>query len=228
MALRKLPLCKALNVTKGLTALIGGGGKTTAMYRLAEELRPAGTVIVCTSTRIRRPEQYPLLTTGDADTLSSALERHGVICVGTPAAEEKLAAPALRFETLAALADYVIVEADGAKCLPLKAHAPHEPVIPSNAVQTVLVLGADGFGRPIAETCHRPELYAQLAEAALSDPVTPELAARVIRREGFGDRVFFNQAESEAALAAARALAALLPCPVAAGSLFRGEYVCLS
>lgn len=36
---------------------------------------------------------------------------------------------------LADAADYVIVEADGSKRLPLKAHASHEPVIPENTRQ---------------------------------------------------------------------------------------------
>ena len=45
-----------LEVEKGVTALIGGGGKTTLMYTLAEELRRRGTVLVTTSTHIQRPE----------------------------------------------------------------------------------------------------------------------------------------------------------------------------
>ena len=55
----------------------------------------------------------------------------------------------------------MIVEADGAKRLPLKAHAAHEPVIPPEANQTILVVGASGFGRPMCETVHRAPLAAQ-------------------------------------------------------------------
>lgn len=49
------------------------------------------------------------------------------------------------------LADYTLVEADGSKGLPLKAHAPHEPVIPPQSNQTILVLGAEGLGRTVAQ-----------------------------------------------------------------------------
>lgn len=35
-----------LGVERGVTALIGGGGKTTLMCTLAEELRRRGTVVV--------------------------------------------------------------------------------------------------------------------------------------------------------------------------------------
>ena len=110
-----------LGVERGVTALIGGGGKTTLMCTLAEELRRRGTVVVTTSTHIQRPEQYPVLLSGGAAAVSAALAAHGAVCVAGETAEGKLTAPALSFETLAQLADFVLVEADGAKRLPLKA-----------------------------------------------------------------------------------------------------------
>ena len=99
-----------LGVERGVTALIGGGGKTTLMYTLAEELRHRGTVVVTTSTHIQRPEQYPVLTA--ADDVAAALAEHGAVCVASESPEGKLCAPALSFEALAALADFVLVEAD--------------------------------------------------------------------------------------------------------------------
>ena len=216
-----------LNVGRGITAIIGAGGKTTLLYTLAEELRGRGAVLLCTSTHIRRPEPYETVTEPEETAIRAALSRRGVVCVGTPAEDGKLTAPALPFHVLAELAEYVLVEADGAHCLPLKAHAPHEPVIPDGAGRVILVAGLDGLGRPIRETCHRPERFAALAGASVDDPVTPELAARVIAAEGFGDAVYLNKAESADALAAAARLAEGLAVPVTAGSLHRGEYVCL-
>ena len=221
-----MQIAPLLKIGRGVTALIGGGGKTTLLYALAEELRGRGRVIVCTSTHIRMPEQYPLMT-GDAEALRAALDKESVVCAGTPAGDGKLTAPEASFEELAALADYVLVEADGAKGLPLKAHAVHEPVIPANAQRVVLVVGADGFGGSIQKVCHRPELYAERAGASASDIVTPELAARVILAEGFGDRVYINKLESADGYAQAERLARLLPCPVVAGSLHKGVFTCL-
>lgn len=215
-----------LNIGRGVTALIGGGGKTTLLYTLSEELRGKGRVLLCTSTHIRVPEQYPPVT-GGADALREALEEHGVACVGTPTEGGKLTAPTVPFEELAALADYVLVEADGAKGLPLKAHAAHEPVIPSNAQRVVLVVGADGFGKPIAEACHRPALYAEHAGVSVDDIVTPELVVRAIVAEGYGDRVYINKVESADDYAAAEELAKRLSCPVVAGSLQKGVFTCL-
>lgn len=215
-------------VKHGLTAIIGGGGKTTLLYRLAEELSRRGTVLVCSSTHIRRPSHLPVLTQAGEAAVRTALAASPVLCLGTEAEGGKLAAPELPFARLIGLADFVLVEADGAKMLPLKAHLAHESVIPPQANQTLLVAGADGFLRPIAEACHRAERFAALAGTTPEQPVTPEALAQVIVREGYGDRVFVNKAETPEQLAFARSLAALLPLPVFAGSLWKEELQCLS
>ena len=56
-------LWKILGVTKGVTAVIGSGGKTSLLYELAEELRSYGTVLLATTTHIMRPPQYPFVQT---------------------------------------------------------------------------------------------------------------------------------------------------------------------
>ncbi len=214
-----MELAPILGIRPGLTALIGGGGKTTLMMTLARELSARGRVIVCTSTKILRPDGLPVLEEPTAEELCAALEGHRAVAVGRPFPGGKLTTPSLAFETLEAAADYVLVEADGAKCLPVKAHAPWEPVIPANAARTVLVVGADCFGLPVGAICHRPERFAELAGCAMTDPVTPERLARVIRTEGYGNIVYVNKTETEERRAAARALRALLPQPLVFGSL---------
>lgn len=220
--------CDLLSTGRGVTALIGGGGKTTAMYTLARELSPRGTVLCCTTTRILPPDHLPVLLSPGEEAVSAALADHGCACLGTPAENGKLSAPELPMARLAALADYVLVEADGSRGLPVKAHLPHEPVIPACAVQTVLLAGASGFGRPIREAVHRPERYCALSGASPGDTATPRNLAAVLAAEGLGDRVFVNQADTAEALALAGELAALLPWPVCAGSLQGGKWTCLS
>ena len=222
-----MQIAPLLQIGRGVTALIGGGGKTTLMYTLAEELKSRGKVIICTSTKIKLPEQCPTLFGASEDDVRAALASHDVLCVAEKSVEDKLCAPKLPFEALAQLAPYVIVEADGAKRLPLKAHAPHEPVIPAVAQRVVMVIGIDGIGKPIAETCHRPTLYAQIAGVSENDVVTPEIAAKVVNTEGWGDRVYINKVESAEAYDAAIALSKQFTCPVISGSLHKGVYACL-
>lgn len=180
-------LCRLLEIEKGVTAIIGSGGKTSLMLRLCREL--PGTVIVCTSTHILPPEDLPLVT--------GAMEElpFPKLCAGTYTENGKLTAPVQSFEKLARLADYVLVEADGSRGLPLKAHLSHEPVIPTCANQTIQVLGLSGIGRPICEKAHRPERYAALCGARTTDLATLERAAEVLNTEALADRYVLNQAD---------------------------------
>ena len=222
-----MQIAPLLHVGRGVTAIIGGGGKTTLMETLAGELSKKGKVIITTTTHICRPKQYETLLDADEAAVSAALERSGIVCVASQAESGKLCAPWLSMGTLAQLADFVLVEADGAKRLPLKAHAAHEPVIPPCAQRVVTVVGIDGIGKPIGAACHRSARYAQLALADEEALVTPEIAARVLNAEGGFDRVYINKVESDAAYEAAQAMAKELSCPVIAGSLHQGVYVCL-
>lgn len=219
-----MELAAILAVRPGVTAVIGGGGKTTLLRTLGEELAREHTVLLCTTTRI-----FPFPGMPCAETLAEldALRtRHHLLCAGRRLPEcGKLMALDAPAAVLKERFDYVLVEADGSAQRPLKAHAAHEPVIPAEAEQTICVVGASGFGRPISQAAHRPELYARLAGVSETAIASPETEAAVLRAEGLHQRVYVNQVETPEALVRARRLAALLDCPVLAGSLQRGEYV---
>ena len=203
---------EALAIRPGVTAIIGSGGKTSLLYRLADELKDGGSVLVTTSTHILPPEHLPVYTrTGRV---------RGVCCVGAPCGI-KLKAPEQSFEELAGLADFVLVEADGSAHLPIKAHASHEPPIPPNANNRILVVGVSGLNRPVGEAAHRAERFRALSGSELA---SPEAVAAVIRAEALCDRVVRNQAETNPD--AARQLAALLPYPVLLTTLNKGELLC--
>lgn len=217
---------QALQIRPGITAVIGSGGKSTLLEVLARELGRQGTVVLCTTTRMYPARNCFTLYDPDEETLGEALKAFRVICVGRAEREGKLSAPGLPMETLCRLADFVLVEADGAKRLPLKAHAPYEPVIPRETGQTICVVGLSGLEKTVQQAAHRPERYAELAGIALEDPVTPQAAARVLRAEGLGDRVLLNQADDEHFQALGRALQAELTVPAVIGSLWKGLILC--
>lgn len=216
----------ALHVRRGVTAVIGGGGKTTLLRRLGEELQQRGTVLLCTTTKMYPFSDLPWACT--AEELDALRQSCRLLCAGAPLGDTgKLTTLPVSMAELAARFDYVLVEADGSAGRPMKAHASHEPVIPSMADQTILVLGASGFGRPIAEAAHRPELYARLTGSGMGDAITPQLAAKVLLAEGLHTRVLINQVETAESMAAAESLAKLLDCPTAAGSAQKGDILCL-
>ena len=53
----------------------------------------------------------------------------------------------------------MLVEADGSKRLPAKAHASWEPVLPPQRKRTVCVFGASALGQSIQTAAHRPALH---------------------------------------------------------------------
>lgn len=185
-------------------------------------------VIVATSTKMFVPDWCPVLLDATMDEVRFALSTHPIVCVGRiHGPTDKLDAPNMAFSELEGAADYLLVEADGAKMLPLKAHAEHEPVIPECAKRTVCVVGIDGVGRPISQACHRAERFAQLADASTTDAVTPEMVARVLEAESLHDMVLINKVESDDDRRVAERIAALCTSPVVAGSLWRKEFRCL-
>lgn len=198
-------LYRLLGIRPGVTAVIGSGGKTSLISRLCREL--PGTVIVCTSTHIYPADGLPLVT----DVIKTLpFEK---FCIGTPAENGKLTAPVQPYEILAKLADYVLVEADGAKRLPLKAHLDYEPVIPACTNRVIQVVGLTGLGTPIEKAAHRPEQYARLCNAKTADLVTAERAAAVLNTEALADIYVLNQADDPETENQGRILGALLNKP---------------
>jgi len=222
--------------SKEVIALVGAGGKTTAMFRLARELAAQGLrVVTTTTTRIFVTQMtaapYHLIAenAGDEETLLAqlpeALHQHGHVLVvgGTEVAKNKALGirPAL-VERIAALeaVDGVVIEADGARMRPFKAPAEHEPVIPACTTLVVPMMGMEAIGRPLtADHVHRPERVAALTGAALGDPITPEIVAAVLAHPQGGcqhvpltARVvpLLNKVETEEQLAVAREVACLL------------------
>ena len=210
-------LCHAFDIPCGITALVGGGGKTTLLLRLAQELSTTGArVIVTTTTHIFPPDGMRAQNPEARNEAQAILQHEPLICFGKPSIEGKLEAPDLSMETLAACADYVLIEADGAKRLPLKAPAEHEPVIPSETKLVIAVAGLDGIGKPIAETAFRSDRYAALCGKAETERVTAEDVALVLthpkgQRKNVPDdarfAVLLNKADDEVRNNAALAIA---------------------
>ncbi len=201
--------CTFFGIQKGVTALIGGGGKTSTMYALANFLRTQGSVIVCTSTHIQNPPQYPYRARIDRP-----LAFGEVVSTGTIQGQ-KLSMPEQSFTELKTLADYVLVEADGSRQLPLKAHAAHEPVIPQEANKVLVLIGIDGLGQPIRAAAHRPELFAHICQTDTGATVTVQMIHNVVISYPRCDGIVINKADDVMRISQAKALASLFSVPVA-------------
>ncbi len=140
-----------------IKAIVGSGGKTTLLKKMAEQYRAQGKTVFVTTTTHMFIEDDTLLT-DDADTIIRALKDKGYAMAGIP---DGVKFKALSEETYAAVcahADVVLVEADGSKHMPLKYPNNTEPVIPDNAEEIIVVCGLNALGQKAKEVCHRLEL----------------------------------------------------------------------
>jgi len=152
---------------------VGGGGKTTTMFALAQALKQKGcTVLVTTTTNIFYPEpgQCDTVIMDASPTLGmfTGLSPSTVVCLGGGVFGDlnkvKSIAPDFLDALFAAKTfDHVLVEADGAKRKPIKAPAEYEPVVPLSATAAVGVIGMDVIGLPAEEKyVHRLEKFCEI------------------------------------------------------------------
>ena len=112
-------ILETVPIEKGMTCFVGSGGKTSLIRAIAYELAKTNKVIVSTSTKMNLPEEMPFIE-GSIEPIRESLSKRNAVCVGTIISEEKFAAPKVSFHELLDLADFILVEADGAKHFPLK------------------------------------------------------------------------------------------------------------
>jgi len=146
-----------------MISLVGAGGKTTLMFRLAKELFLSGKkVVTTTTTKILEPtsEETPFLFVDpDEEKLKQFVGRHLDKYGHLTIARERIGSGKLKgvsstltddlwgsFEM-----DYMIIEADGAAGRPVKAPRDSEPVIPFSTTLVVAILGMDGVEMELNE-----------------------------------------------------------------------------
>lgn len=201
-------------------AVVGGGGKTSLLFRLAEECREAGkTVALTTTTHMGKRSDFPMAAGGAKEEIFNLLQQEKVVLVGEQDQKGSEKISGVDLDTLKYLkktADVVLVEADGAKRKPLKAPADWEPVIPADSDLVIAVAGRSGIGGRIENVCHRPGLAAALLEKSIKDRVTPEDAVKLavseagLRKQVNTEfRVLVNQVDTNADEELARRMAAL-------------------
>ena len=203
-----------------LVAIVGGGGKSSLMFALAGLLPGRG--VMTTTTRIfseQMSSAAEVCTLADAD-WRAQLDRFesGLLVVGRVEGERAVGVePGLPAEMLAhPRVDWVVVEADGSRMLPVKAPADHEPVVPEQTSLLVCVVGIDALADSIDRVAHRPERVADITGLAPSEHLTPEALGRLVSSPRGGLKgapagarfaVLINKVESRAQREAAHRIA---------------------
>lgn len=209
-------------------AIVGSGGKTTALFTLAREMSSPVIVAVTAHIAIEQTalaDQHVLVD--DATSLEIQLPIGVTLFTGPSSHNDK--ATGLSVTAMQRVLDLanqqrapLLIEADGSKKLPLKAPAEHEPPIPNFVDTVIYVVGLSGLGQLLdVDHVHRPERFARLSGLSIGDTVTPDAIAQVLRDPGGGLKnvpptarriVLLNQADTPELQAQARVIARqLLP-----------------
>ena len=145
-------------------AVCGAGGKSTYIKKTAMACAAMGKrVVVTTTTHIFNDRDYDKF--------------ENIRLLGRPVEQGKLGALSPEeYKKCCAEADIVLVEADGSRRMPIKLPADYEPVIPENADEIVVVMGAHAIGRRMGTVCHRFELIKENELKSMSEPCEAEFS----------------------------------------------------
>ena len=185
-------LITALNLgPKKHVAVVGGGGKSTLCFALAEALGLSGArVISTTTTKVWHEEAkaYPRLVLYSPggpglEAIKKGLDEVGNVFVGREFLENGKVEgiPSTVADDLFRMpgVDYVIIEADGAAGRPLKVPAAHEPVIPKSVTCVIALMGLEALDKPLGpDTVFRPALFKALTGLEEGNILNPEGLAR--------------------------------------------------
>ncbi len=179
-----------------LVALVGGGGKTSALRLLAGELAASGARVGVTTTtamflRDMAAVGPVVMSAGGGvlvDGVRKALAKGQTVAVARSAVEGGKVAglsPAAVDELWEeGMVDYLIVEADGSRGKSLKAFGPHEPQVPDASTTIVQVAGLDAIGAPLSDACvHRAETLATVLAVPMGSELTTRVFADAMRAQ---------------------------------------------
>lgn len=168
-----------------IVAVIGGGGKSSLIYRIGTELVERDFKVILTSTtKIQSMPGIELIIQNETKdfmtSVSEILEKNKIVTL----AKEKYKGEKLSgldpetITTLRPLTDVILIEADGSRQRSLKTHKEYEPVIPPDTNTVIIICGANIVGAPLNdENVHRAELFAQKWRLSFNDLLDPEIIA---------------------------------------------------
>ena len=167
-----------------ITALVGGGGKTTLLHALGAHLGRRAVLTTTTQMAADEVGGARLLLGPSRAELAEAVadDDPRPVLVWNRIADKASGPKGLGVDRDApsgwlALVDHVLVEADGSRGHPAKAPAPHEPALPAGPTDVVAVIGANALNRVISDQCHRPLRLAAAVRCSPYERLTPERAA---------------------------------------------------
>ena len=162
-----------LNKDKVIT-VVGAGGKTSTIFELGNELSNLNKkTIITTTTHMKLDKDFLLIDEDfNIENLKKILQKNNLIKIGKKESDYKV--KRLDEDTLKRcidISDFLLIEGDGSKQLPLKAPKDNEPVIIQETDLVIGLIGFDSLDKKIEETCHRPELVSKLLHKNIKENI---------------------------------------------------------
>lgn len=185
---------KALRADSGVVAVVGAGGKKTALYTLAARAgrESAHRAVVTATVRIPIFDRHvgDVVVTDDPVATLECADAWPVGVVSERESEDRYVGydPETIDDIAAAdVADLVLVKADGARTREFKAPGDHEPQLPQRTETVVPVASVQVVGKPLsAEHVHRPERVAAITGRERGETIQPADVAAVLASERGG------------------------------------------
>lgn len=177
-------LAHALELTTPATvAITGGGGKTTTLFQLTQQL--PGKVWASTTThlgtdQLTGADQHFIVHEVNSAAVDQWLSRKSALLTGDFTADDRVKGPApeiLEQIHTAASQEQVslLIEADGSRSRPLKAPGENEPATPAWAKVVINVVGLSVLGSQFSEaTVHRVEPFKKITGLHEGQPIQLE------------------------------------------------------
>lgn len=164
-------------------SFVGGGGKTSLSEYFARRAAEQGIrVVITTTTKIWA--RHPFLTFNEFIEQNTRNMKFPV-CIGKAFEKGKLTGLSMdEIESLGNYFDLVLIEADGAKGLPLKYPESWEPVIPCFSDRTFIVVGLDCLSGTIGEKVFRYNLFTKATGFSESTTVSMDIVLHFLNEDG--------------------------------------------
>jgi len=170
------------SLTKGsCIAVLGGGGKTTLLNKLATEFALVFDAVLQTSlTKTADNPSRKALSIRNFN--KHKYNQNPMLVVGNKINNDKFEGITEKeLKIILPQFDIALFECDGAKNRPLKAHNTIDPTVPDFTTHVIMVVGTDAIRKKVSDgVVHRPDLFCKIWGVNEDDILTTDLIAKVL------------------------------------------------
>lgn len=201
----EMKLCNYIGLKeKDIISIVGAGGKTSFLFKLAKELKQNNyKVLVTTTTKIYVPpkEDYDFACLKEEQFFKYAsMKSPGIYVYGMGVNLENkiIGIEENILNELMPYFDYILIEADGAKEKGIKGWNQFEPVISKKTTKTIGILDIQTIGMEICkENVHRSKIFCGITQAQEGESIKIEHLSRLISHQqglfkgAVGEKILF-------------------------------------